>query len=81
LEVRPYPDELTSGDEEKKAFGSACGEQIIAHLLAIQLYLLGCGIDVRFPVDDEVNQSDRLIRNRVCYSADIRSYRRILVTA
>jgi hypothetical protein len=61
VKVGSYPDELASGDKDKEPFGSAGGDEVIAHLLAIEVCLLDTGIDVRFPVNDEVNQSNRLI--------------------
>ena len=66
--MRPYPDDLTRGHEYKKALRSSRSGEIIAQLLAVTLDMLRAGVDVGFPVNNEVNQSDRLIRNRVCYA-------------
>src|SRR5690349_21548804 len=65
LECGSYADELATGDKNKKAIGSACGGEVIAYLLAIKVYLLGGGIDVRLPVDDEINVALRLVGDRV----------------
>ena len=61
----PYPDELACGDENNQALRCACSDEIIAQLLAVELDLLGVRADVGFPVNNQVNQSDRLICDRV----------------
>ena len=71
MKVRSHPDELASGDENKKALGSACGSKIIAHLRAIQVYLLGCRTYVCLPVDNEIDNTERQIRESVGHTADI----------
>ena len=71
LEGRLDPDQLASGDEDKKALGSASTSKIIVHLRAIQVYLLGAGTDVRLPVDNEIDNTERQIRESVGHTADI----------
>jgi len=71
LEGWVHADDLASGDENKKAFGSACGSKIIAHLSAIQVYLLNAGTDVCLPVDNEIDNTERQIRESVGHTADI----------
>lgn len=35
----------------RSPLGSACGDEVIADLVAIEIYLPGAGTDIRFPVD------------------------------
>ena len=71
MEVRPYADKLAGGDEDEKALRSGCSDEVIAHLLAIEVDLLGRGTDIRFPVDHEIDNARRLAGDRVGDAADI----------
>jgi hypothetical protein len=46
---------LTRGHEYKKPRRSARSDEIIAQLLAVKLDMLPAGVDVGFPVNNEVN--------------------------
>jgi hypothetical protein len=71
LECRPYADELASGDKDKKTLGSACSVEVIAYLPTIKLQLLGLRINVRFPIDNQVDRAVRLMGKRIDNTADV----------
>jgi hypothetical protein len=71
LECWPYADELASGDKDKKTLGSACSVEVIAYLPTIKLYLLDIRINVRFPVDNQIDRAVRLTGKRIDNTADV----------
>jgi hypothetical protein len=57
--------------KHKQTLPRARRDEVIAHLLAIEVYLLGTWRDIGFPVDHEIDSAPRLIGDRVGDAPDI----------